>query len=245
MPDERDNENLEREIELLFEAAEREKYVHSRSGETFDAIAGLWFLGEAFESTLAEIARSYIVSSFLLRALELIYQQIRSDYRLPDFSADVLTNQDALEEFLQAVGKLSRHESFVGWLQDSLLPRCSKLLKVHAQSKEDVSRLGNLTDSIQRAAEQYSPGEDGDTWAYDGIFQLSNELLGTSSGSAVSAQSLMPQESPANVSASTYASFIAPQSVEVGGTLGNEVWYSRNEAVKREATNIDAGSLAA
>lgn len=245
MPDERDNESLEREIELLFEAAEREKYVHSRSGETFDAIAGLWFLGEAFESTLAEIAHSYIVSSFLLESLELIYQRISSDYRLPDFSADVLTNQDALEEFLQAVEKLSHHESFVGWLQDSLLPRCGKLLKVHAQSKEDVSRLGNLTDSIQRAAEQYSPGEDGDTWAYDGIFQLSNELLGTSSGSAVSVQSLMPQEFSANAAASTYVSFVTPQSVEVGDTLRSAVWYPENEKARGEATNTDASQMAA
>ena len=47
MPDKlSEDERIKAEIDSLFEAAEKERYVHSRSKETFDSIAGLWFLGD-------------------------------------------------------------------------------------------------------------------------------------------------------------------------------------------------------
>lgn len=76
------DERVKEEIDSLFEA---ERYIHSRSRETFDAVAGLWFLGGTFESVLARISCNYIVSSFLLNSIALIYQRIRSDYDLPEF----------------------------------------------------------------------------------------------------------------------------------------------------------------
>ena len=87
MSEKLNDDEIEKQINLLFEAAEREKYLHSRARETFDSIAGLWFLDDDIQSKLASIACNYIVSSFLLTALWFIYEQLRVDYDLPKISA--------------------------------------------------------------------------------------------------------------------------------------------------------------
>jgi len=169
---------IEEEIDSLFEAAKREKYVHSRSEETFDAIAGLWFLGDAFQSILARISCNYIVSSFLLNSLALIYQRIRLDYNLPGFDASTLTNDEAFQRFLEEIEALKADRAFVQWLKDSLLSKCEKLLDhIEGTNLGNVAKLGNLADSTEHIAKQYVSREDGDTWVYDSIFQFSDELL--------------------------------------------------------------------
>jgi|GEM_PF-5488587 len=182
-----DNEGIEEEINSLFEAARRERYVHSRSEETFDAIAGLWFLGDAFRSVLARISCNYIVSSFLLRSLALIYKRISSNYDLPEFDARDLANDKARRRFTEEdIKGLKADATFVQWLQDFLLPKCvDLLLYVEGGNLEDIGRLGNLADSITRVAQQYVSHENGDTWVYDSIFQFSDELLPSSGESVV------------------------------------------------------------
>ncbi len=169
---------LKEEINSLFEAAEKERYVHSRSKETFDSIAGLWFLGDAFQSALARISNSYIVSSFLLNSLGLIYERMRFDYGLPEFSANALTDDETFKKFLEEIGKLKADGKFVQWLKDTLLPRCEELLhRVEGNDLESVARIGNLADSTEHIARQYASREDGDTWVYDSVFQFSDELI--------------------------------------------------------------------
>lgn len=165
------------EINSLFKAAEKERYVHSRSIETFDAVAGLWFLGNDFESVLTHISHNYIVSSFLLNSLALIYQRIRSDYNMPEFNAVALTSDKARKEFEEKIERLKTDSKFIQWLKDSLLPKCEELLhRVEGESLEDIARIGNLADSTEHVAKQYVSLEDGDVWVYDGIFQFSDAL---------------------------------------------------------------------
>ena len=177
-----DKAKIEEEIDSLFETAEREKYVHSRSKETFDAIAGLWLLGDAFQSTLARISCDYIVSSFLLNSLALIYRRIRLDYDLPEFDAIAMANDEARQRFMKQIEKLKVDNGFLQWLEDYLLTKCEDLLyrlSYHAEGEdlEFVARLGNLADCTWQIAEKYVSRVDGDTWVYDSIFQFSDELL--------------------------------------------------------------------
>ena len=215
-----DNERIEEEINSLFEAARREIYVHSRSEETFDAIAGLWFLGDTFRSVLARISCNYIVSSFLLNSLALIYQRIRSDYDLPEFDAGVLTNDEAFQRFMEEIERLKADDTFVQWLKDSLLRKCEKLLDdVEVRDLEDMARLGNLADSTEHIAKQYVSREDGDTWVYDSIFQFSDELLPSSGESVVSGEA---------------AAFILPEPRDNARSLNNS---SAFDLIVSEAQN--------
>jgi hypothetical protein len=179
MPDKlSEDERIKAEIDSLFEAAEKERYVHSRSKETFDSIAGLWFLGDTFKSTLAYISSSYIVSSFLLNSLGLAYKSIRSDYGLPEFDSSALTNNEARREFLKELERLKADEIFVKWLKDFLIPKCEELLEsIKGEELEDIAKLGNMADSTEHIARHYVSKEDGDTWIYDSIFQFSDEFL--------------------------------------------------------------------
>jgi len=168
---------IEDEINLLFNEAEKEKHVHSRSKETFDNIAGLWLLDSNFDSVLAHISSNYIVSSFLLKSLELIYGCLQDDYDLPNFSADLLTDDGKLAEFKESLEKLKSDKKFLDWLQNTLLPRCEELMDYdNARNLEDISKIGNLADSTLYITQRYSANEDGDVWVYDGIFQFSDEL---------------------------------------------------------------------
>lgn len=169
---------LDEEINALFQDAAKEKHIHSRSKETFDDVAGLWFLGKRVVSTLAEISSQYVVASFLLKAIGLIYQRVRNDYNLPEFDARALTDDDAREAFLKAVDKLKADGGFVEWLEDLLLGKCAELARVVRFSDlQSVSRLGNLADATSHVAEQYVDRQDGDTWVYDAIFQFATEAF--------------------------------------------------------------------
>jgi len=169
---------IEEAVDRLFERAKKEKHIHSRSGETFDAIAGLWFLGDDVESVLSQITRSHIISSFLLKCLGIIYQRICKEYDIPDFQAKDVTDSEAYELFMGRLQKIKDDDRFVPWLQDSMFPVCAQLLdRVEGDNLEGISSLGNLADSTGHLAEGYASREDGEIWAYDCIFQLADELL--------------------------------------------------------------------
>jgi hypothetical protein len=171
-------DSLDKSIDLLVNSAEKEKHVHSRSKEIFDAVAGLWFLGNDFETALACIGHKYIISSFLLKSLELIYDRIRADYDLPEFHAIDLTDSDARKSFQDALQKLNSDSRFVEWLQNDLFSVCKRLLdSTYTHNLDTISMLGNLSDSIQRATERHSTQEDGEIWVYDSIFQFADEVL--------------------------------------------------------------------
>lgn len=166
------------DIDILFETAEKEKHVHSRSGEVFDAIAGLWLLGDELEAVLARIGRNYIVSSFLLNSLGFIYKRISADHDLPEFHAIELTDTAARVSFLTDLQKV-KSDSLAKWLKDELVETLERALDSYCgENLEAVSRLGNLSDSIQRIAELYVDREDGEIWVYDSLFQFAEEVSG-------------------------------------------------------------------
>ncbi len=165
-------DELEKEIEKLFQTAEKERYIHSRSKETFDNISGLWFLGNEFEKTLSQITKSYIVSSFLLKTLGCIYQRIRSEYSLSDFRAIDLTDEVVAGWFKEELAKLKNDDKFIAWLRKCLLPACDAIINAEIEGLDEIARLGNSADSTQRISELYVDQEDGEIWCYDSIFQF-------------------------------------------------------------------------
>lgn len=184
-----DDETIDKQIDLLFEAVEKEKYVHSRSKDTFDALAGLWFLDDTFQRSLARIASGYIVSSFLLKSLGAIYERIRMDYDLPKLNAKEFGTENVREDFIQKTRQVLQDESCMQWLKYRLMPECIQLLDsigARVNTLEDISSLGNLADSIEYTTEQYASQNDGDLWIYDSIFRFSDQLLGGSASSVSS-----------------------------------------------------------
>ncbi len=179
---------LEREIDRLFEKADKEQFVHSRSERTFDALAGLWRLGPKFEQALAHLSGNYIVSSFLLDALALVYERARTDYNIPEFGALHLMNSTSVTDFEQALERLKGDAIFVDWMENILLPKCEELLRrVNTHDLAAVASLGNLADSTQHVAEHSYKHDHSAGWIYDSVFQFYDAAVN------VSAETYVPE----------------------------------------------------
>jgi len=144
--------DIDRAVDEIFELAERERYVYSDSDKSFDAIAGLWFLGDEFEKTLAEIVKYRIISTFLLDALGYFYKTLVDEYDIPSMSAIDLTNADKVASLQEALGKLKNNKRFIQWCTNLLLPSIEGILcRVKVEDLCTVSNIGNIADSILRA----------------------------------------------------------------------------------------------
>lgn len=245
MSEKLNDDEIEKQINLLFETAEREKYLHSRAKETFDSIAGLWFLDNDIQSKLASIACNYIVSSFLLTALRFIYEQLRVDYDLPKISARDIGEDSVRNEFIQRVKEIMQDQESVHWVRNRLLPECMQLLnRIPAENLEDVSRLGNLADSIERTTEQYAVRENGELWVYDSVFRFSNQVLGASATSIQTSSGNIRQPLCAYYSDDIITGqselVIAGQYewTKVGQIGRNDIVTSHIDRTERHATNI-------
>lgn len=167
------DKDLEKEIDELFKKAEKEQYVHSRSSEVFDDIAGLWFADQRITDALIEISRQYIISSCLLRLLGMMYKQDFNGVS-PIESVD-LTDIDKRTKLL--VETAAVNPKLVKWYAETALPAAIKALqKATATDLESIARLGNCADSTTRFAQHMlDAGED--MWLNDSLFQFVEMVL--------------------------------------------------------------------
>lgn len=168
------DKDLEKEIDELFEKAEKEQYVHSRSPETFDNIAGLWFADPYAHEVLRRLACQYITSSCLLKLLELFYKFDFGDSMPPIKSID-LTDDTKRIAFSKATSVID--DKYLAWFKQFVLSAITRLLdKVSATDLEEVARLGNCADSaVTFAQHAIEAGED--AIMYDSLFYFVSMIL--------------------------------------------------------------------
>ena len=142
-----DDQELDKLIDDVFEEAARERHVHSHSKETFDNVAGLWYLSPKSAEVIAKVAKTYIVSSFLLEKLGLEYGEIREMYNLPEFTAEMVTNDEKRYEFIDMLSEIIKDERFMNWFNKYVVDACNTILESSIPNTLcEISSLGNLAN---------------------------------------------------------------------------------------------------
>jgi len=148
-----------KDLRVLLEKIQEERFVHHVSELTYDRIFSLWHLGPTAERYLSEIVSRVIIGLFTIRYLKHLHDELIEEAGVGDkLTSKDLSDKGKIEKMVKDLSNCERLRSLV---EEEILPHLVEIMEnTKAGDLTDLVKLAHAGDFLLSALEDMKDNED-------------------------------------------------------------------------------------